>query len=95
LHSVRELIEIAFAYADVQIEWEGEGSSERGIDSSSGKTIVSIDPKYYRPIDIDSVLGDATKAQRELGWTPEVKFDELVEIMMKADMESAQATQQD
>jgi GDPmannose 4,6-dehydratase len=95
LHSVRELIEIAFAYVDVQIEWEGEGSSERGIDSSSGKTIVSIDPKYYRPIDIDSVLGDATKAQRELGWTPEVKFDELVEIMMKADMESAQATQRD
>ena len=89
LHSVRELIEKAFAYVDVQLEWEGELAAEQGIDKASGKTVVKVDPKYYRPIDIDSVLGDSSKARNDLGWEPEVKFDQLVELMMTADMESA------
>ena len=88
-HSVRELIEKAFAHVDIQIEWQGAGSEECGMNTETGKTVVQVDPKYYRPIDIDSVLGDASKAKRELGWEPEVKFDQLVEIMMEADLSAA------
>ena len=88
-HSVRELIEKAFAHVDIQIEWQGAGSEECGMNTETGKTVVQVDPKYYRPIDIDSVLGDASKAKRELGWKPEVKFDQLVEIMMEADLIAA------
>jgi GDPmannose 4,6-dehydratase len=95
LHSVRELIEKAFAYIDTQIEWAGAGADEVGIDSASGKTVVRVDSRHYRPVDIDSVLGDASKAKRELGWEPEVKFDQLVELMMKADMDAAQGARQD
>ena len=89
LHSVRELIEKAFAHIGVQLEWAGEKANECGIDIATGKTVVAVNPKYYRPIDIDSVLGDASKARKELGWEPEVKFDQLVEIMMEADLAAA------
>ncbi|MCK5676203.1 MAG: GDP-mannose 4,6-dehydratase, partial [Verrucomicrobia bacterium] len=85
-HSVRELIKKAFAHAGMQVEWDGEGADEVGIDPTNGNTVVRVDPKYYRPIDIDSALGDASKAKRELGWEPEVKFDQLVKIMMDADL---------
>jgi GDPmannose 4,6-dehydratase len=88
-HSVRELIEKAFAHAGINVEWAGENTEERGIDADTGKTIVAVNPKYYRPIDIDTVLGDASKARQELGWEPEVKFDKLVGIMMEADLEAA------
>jgi len=88
-HSVRELIEKSFGHVGVKIEWQGAGAEECGINSATGKTVVQVNPKYYRPIDIDSVLGDASKAKRELGWEPEVKFDQLVEIMMEADLAAA------
>lgn len=88
LHSVREFIERAFSYVGRHIKWEGEGAEERGVDEETGAEIVKVNPKYYRPIDIDSVLGDASKARKTLGWEPEVKFDQLVKLMMKADMES-------
>lgn len=88
-HSVRELIEKSFVRAGMQVEWDGEGADEVGIDPTNGNTVVRVDPKYYRPIDIDSVLGDASKAKRDLGWEPEVKFDQLVEIMMEADLAAA------
>ena len=90
LHSVRELIEKAFIYVGIHLEWNGDGVDEQGIDKATGKTMVKVNPKYYRPIDIDSVLGDASKAKHELGWEPEVKFDQLVEIMMAADLTAAQ-----
>jgi GDPmannose 4,6-dehydratase len=89
LHSVREFIEKAFACVGVQLYWEDEKIDERGVDKISGKTVVQVNPKYYRPIDIDSVLGDPSKARKTLGWKPEVKFDQLVEIMMKADLSAA------
>ncbi len=89
-HSVRELIEKAFAYVGSRIEWAGMGADEHGMDAVTGKTVVSVNPKYYRPIDVDAVLGDASKAKRELGWQPQVKFDQLVEIMMEADLALAQ-----
>ena len=88
-HSVRELTEKAFAYVGMPLKWDGEGTSERGIDVATGKTVVQVDPKYYRPIDVDTVLGDASKAKNELGWEPKVKFDQLVEIMMEADLAAA------
>jgi GDPmannose 4,6-dehydratase len=93
LHSVRELIESAFSHIGVRLEWDGELAAERGIDVATGKTVVKVDPKYYRPIDIDSVLGDASKARKEMGWEPAVKFDQLVEIMMKADVAAARKEQ--
>jgi GDPmannose 4,6-dehydratase len=83
---VREFIEKAFAYLGIQLEWEGEKTEECGIDKATGKTLVQVNPKYYRPIDIDSVLGDASKAHKTLDWQPEVKFDRLVELMMEADL---------
>lgn len=92
-HSVRELIETAFAYVGVQLMWEGEGVDECGINAATGKTVVQVDPKYYRPKDVDAVLGDASKAKKELGWEPEVKFAQLVKIMMAADLAVAQKVQ--
>lgn len=90
-HSVRELVEKAFAHVGAQLEWTGEGAEEQGIDAATGKTVVRVDPRYYRPIDVDAVLGDASKARNELGWKPDIKFDQLVEIMMEADLEAARS----
>ena len=85
-HSVREFIERAFALVGVALRWEGRGANEIGIDAVSGQTRVRVNPKYYRPADIDSVLGDPSKAKQSLGWEAEVKFDQLVELMMQADL---------
>ncbi|VGO21035.1 GDP-mannose 4,6-dehydratase [Pontiella sulfatireligans] len=85
-HSVRELIEKSFAHIGTKIKWSGEGADEQGVDAATGKILITVNPKYYRPIDVDAVLGDASKARNELGWEPQVKFDELVGIMMEADL---------
>ncbi len=86
-HSVRELIEIAAGIADYEVEWEGEDEKEVGRDSRSGQLLVEIDSAFYRPAEVDLLLGDATKAREQLGWMPRVRFPELVRIMMKADLE--------
>jgi GDPmannose 4,6-dehydratase len=86
-HTVREFIERAAGFAGYQIEWEGTGLEEKGRDKKSGRVIVEIDPKYYRPSEVDLLLGDPTKARKKLGWKPKVTFEQLVELMMKADME--------
>ncbi|MCK4744653.1 GDP-mannose 4,6-dehydratase [Candidatus Parcubacteria bacterium] len=83
--SVREFIEKAAVYFDFNIVWDGEGLNEKGIDKKTGKTIVEIDPKYFRPAEVDILLGDYAKAKEKLGWEPKIKFDKLVEIMAKAD----------
>lgn len=85
-HSVREFIEKAFKEVDMQITWKGKGVKEEGIDAL-GKVIVKIDPKYFRPSEVDLLIGDPTKAKEKLGWQPKVKFAELVKIMVKADWE--------
>jgi GDPmannose 4,6-dehydratase len=85
--SVREFVEHACRVAGFDLAWEGEGVKEVGIDRKSGKTIVGISPKYFRPAEVDLLLGDPSKARAELGWTPKVTFEELVEIMMRADLE--------
>jgi GDPmannose 4,6-dehydratase len=85
-HTIRELVEKAFEFIGVRIEWVGNGIEECGVDSKSGKKLVVIDPKYFRPTEVDLLLGDYRKANSELGWSPAVKFEELVRIMMSSDM---------
>jgi GDPmannose 4,6-dehydratase len=89
-HSVRELIELAAAKLDLHIAWEGRGITEKGIDAASGKPIVAIDPRYFRPTEVDTLLGDAGKARRKLGWEPQIGFDELVTEMVAADLKEAE-----
>ncbi len=84
-HSVREFIEEAFQNLDIQLEWVGENEEETGIHTKTGKVIVRVDPKYYRPTEVELLLGNPAKAKEKLGWEPTVKFKELVKIMVEAD----------
>jgi GDPmannose 4,6-dehydratase len=85
-HSVREFVERAFAEVDIGIVWQGEGVDERGIDRNSGKVMVEIDPRYFRPTEVDFLLGDASKAREKLGWTHKVTFVQLVKEMVANDL---------
>ena len=87
-HTVREFVEAAFSHVDVDIEWQGEGVEEKGIDKATGKVLVEVDPKYFRPTEVDMLIGDPAKAKEELGWEPEVKFKELVQLMVQSDVEA-------
>ena len=87
-HTVREFVEQAFKYVDVDIAWEGEGVNETGIDKDTGKVLVEVDPEYFRPTEVEVLIGDASKAKKELGWEPEVTFNELVNIMVKSDLKA-------
>ena len=78
--------EKAFARLGHPIEWRGKGVDEVGIDTSTGKTVVRIDPRYFRPAEVEQLLGDPSKAKSKLGWVPEVKFEELVKIMVDGDL---------
>jgi len=84
-HSVRDFIEEAFGMLDMPIRWEGEAEQEIGLDANTGDVRVRIDPRYYRPAEVEFLLGDPTKAREKLGWVPEVTFKELVRVMVKAD----------
>lgn len=86
MHTVREFIEKSFARIGRGIEWKGSGVDEIGIDTTTGKTVVRIDPRYFRPAEVEQLLGDPTKAKEKLGWVPEVKFEELVKIMVDGDL---------
>ena len=86
-HSVRDFVEKAFKLVSIDITWNGEGLDEKGIDSKTGKVIVEIDSKYYRPSEVDTLLGDPSKARDLLGWNPnETSFDKLVELMISSDI---------
>ncbi len=85
-HSVREFVERAAQVAGFDIMWEGEGTDEVGRDRKSGKVIVEVNPDFYRPAEVDLLVGDASKAKQELGWTPKVTFEHLVEMMVEADL---------
>ena len=85
-HSVRDFVEKAATHLGMRIEWRGNGSEEVGIDRRSGRTIVRVDPNYFRPTEVDSLLGDPSKARAELGWEPRTDFDQLVCEMVDADM---------
>ena len=84
-HSVREFITKAFSIKNIEIEWRGSGLDEVGVDKNSGKILVKIDKKYYRPCEVDELLGDSTKAREEIGWTPETSFDSLIKDMVESD----------
>jgi GDPmannose 4,6-dehydratase len=86
-HTVRQLCEYAFNCAGITIAWEGEGISEKGIDRATGKVLVEVDPKYFRPTEVDLLVGDGSYAQKKLGWSPKTTFKELVELMVRADLE--------
>ncbi|MCC7160283.1 GDP-mannose 4,6-dehydratase [Candidatus Nomurabacteria bacterium] len=89
-HTVREFIEKAASCLGMDLVWKGSGVKEKGIDKNTGKVIIEIDPKYFRPTEVDVLLGDSSKAQKKLGWKPKVKFDKLVSIMVEADLEEEQ-----
>lgn len=84
-HSVREFAELSANELGMKIEWRGKGIDEEGVDQVSGKTIVKIDPKYFRPTEVDLLIGDPTKAKLQLGWTPKTTFTQLVKMMVEAD----------
>lgn len=87
-HSVREFATLAFHHAGIEIEWQGSGMDEKGIDKATGKVVVEVSPDFYRPTDVVNLWGDPTKAKTELGWNPtKTSFEELVELMTKHDME--------
>jgi GDPmannose 4,6-dehydratase len=88
-HTVREFVTRAGSQLGMRIEWQGRGLEEQGIDRKSGRTVVKIDERYFRPTEVDSLLGDATKAHTKLGWRPEISFEDLVSEMVSADLEIA------
>lgn len=85
-HTVREFVELAFKEAGIELGWKGKGVHEKGYDKKSGKIIIQIDPRYFRPAEVDFLLGDPTKAKSNLGWTPIMSFEELVKAMVEADL---------
>jgi GDPmannose 4,6-dehydratase len=84
-HSVREFVELAFSHVGTTIEWQGRGISEQGIDASNGEVLVEIDPRYFRPTEVDHLLGDPSKARQVLGWKHTTPFSQLVSEMVEAD----------
>lgn len=85
-HSVREFVETAAQSLDLHLEWQGTGIEEKGYDQQSGKCVVQIDPKYFRPTEVETLLGDSSKAREKLGWKPRTSFEQLVEEMVKEDL---------
>ncbi|MCG8577855.1 MAG: GDP-mannose 4,6-dehydratase [Flavobacteriales bacterium] len=85
-HPVREFVEKAFKHVDIDVVWEGEGVDEKGRDAKTGEILVEVDEKYFRPTEVDLLLGDPSKAKKELGWQHKYSFDELVKEMVEADM---------
>lgn len=92
MHSVREFVQLAFKHTGIEIEWSGEGLEEKGTNKATGEVIVEIDPKFFRPAEVDQLLGDPTKAKTLLNWNPtKTSFEELVRIMVAADMKKVES----
>ena len=89
-YSVRDFVNIVAQELEINIQWKGAGIDEIGIDTSTGNTIVSVDARYFRPTEVETLLGDATKAKEKLGWEPKISFDEMVKEMTAADLEEAE-----
>ncbi|MFZ0449425.1 MAG: GDP-mannose 4,6-dehydratase [Desulfatiglandaceae bacterium] len=92
-HSVREFVERAFEEIGIDLKWEGAGVKEVGKDSATGRVLVRIDPRYFRPTEVDCLQGDPTKARKKLGWEPKVSFEELVRMMVREDLKEAEKDQ--
>jgi GDPmannose 4,6-dehydratase len=89
-HSVREFVDLAAAELGIQVRWEGEGVDEQGYDAATGSCIVSVDPRYFRPTEVETLLGDPSKAKAKLGWQPEIGFADLVREMVREDLKEAE-----
>jgi GDPmannose 4,6-dehydratase len=89
-HTVRQFCELAFARAGIHLAWRGKGLEENGVDRDSGRVLVATDPRHLRPAEVDTLLGDASKAREKLGWSPSVTFNDLVDLMVDADMDLAE-----
>ncbi|MFN3249950.1 GDP-mannose 4,6-dehydratase [Roseibium album] len=87
-HSVREFVELAFAEVGISVRWQGKGVDEKGYDADSGKLLVSVDQRYFRPTEVELLIGDASKAHRVLGWSPKVSFRDMVAQMVRSDMKA-------
>ncbi|TPN40299.1 GDP-mannose 4,6-dehydratase [Mesorhizobium sp. B1-1-9] len=92
-HSVREFVTLAATDLDMDLRWEGTGVDEKGYDTKSGKCIVAVDPRYFRPTEVETLLGDASKARQRLGWEPKIKFVDLVKEMIREDFKGARREQ--
>jgi GDPmannose 4,6-dehydratase len=88
-HSVREFVERTASHIGMQIKWSGSGIDEQGVDAKTGRSVVKIDPRYFRPTEVDSLLGDPSKAKARLGWKSEISFERLVKEMVDSDLEIA------
>ena len=88
-HSVRELCDLSFARAGIELEWRGSDAGEHAVDKANGRTLIEIDPRYFRPTEVDLLLGDASKAKEKLGWAPRTGFRELVDLMTDSDLRLA------
>ncbi|MEM1103468.1 MAG: GDP-mannose 4,6-dehydratase, partial [Pseudomonadota bacterium] len=86
MHSVREFVELAFSEVGRRIEWRGKGVEEVGLDAQSGAELVKVDPRYFRPAEVDQLLGDPTKAREKLGWSHSTPFPDLVREMVASDL---------
>lgn len=89
-HTIREFLEKAFRLIDIEIEWQGEGIHEVGIDKETKKVLVEIDPIYFRPTEVELLLSDPTKAKEKLHWKPKTSFDDLVKLMLEFDIKEAE-----
>jgi len=89
-HSIREFAELAFGNISVEIEWKGKGVGEKGIDKKTGKEVVEVSPDFFRPAEVDILIGDYSKAKEKLGWEPRTKFKDLVSIMVEADIKKVE-----
>jgi GDPmannose 4,6-dehydratase len=88
-YSVRDFVSIAAKELDIEVRWEGTGIDEKGYDNATGKCIVQVDARYFRPTEVETLLGDPSKAKQKLGWTPKITFHELVSEMVREDLKSA------
>jgi GDPmannose 4,6-dehydratase len=84
--AVRDFVNLSFQAVDVELEWTGSGEGEIAVDASSGKTVVKVNPRYYRPAEVDLLIGDADKAHKVLGWAPETTLETLCSMMVSADL---------
>jgi GDPmannose 4,6-dehydratase len=89
-HSVREFVELAASKLKMRLQWKGEGQDEIGVDEATGNTVVAVDPRYFRPAEVDTLLGDATRAKEVLGWVPTVSLDALATEMIESDQAQAE-----
>jgi GDPmannose 4,6-dehydratase len=93
--TVREFVNLAFGFCGIELNWQGLGVEEKGIDKATGKVLVEVNPKYFRPAEVETLLGDCTKAKTQLGWAPKTSFKDLVEMMVEHDLKLAGLNRQD